>query len=175
MRYMVINAGVATDAIVVVDPAAFPQLTLVRSDSADIGDLYDGSSFSKPTVVVSDAQLQALIVARTQQRLDDFAKAVFVDAQGRVHGDYDGVNSASKYVALTDAQILAMPLSVQPLVTMFRADCQYLSAVTAQTWAVLWSVLAQVQAGNWPTTGAAQRPGGFADIEPSLPALAWPA
>lgn len=119
--------------------------------------------------------LQASIVEQTQARLDNFARATFTDAQGRTHGDYDDVNAISKYVSLTDAQIAAMPADIQSLVTMFRADCQYLAAVTAQTWAVLWSTLAQVQAGNWPTTGAGQQPTGFSDIEPSLPALAWPA
>jgi hypothetical protein len=124
-------------------------------------------------VAQAKADLESSIVAQVQASLDAFAKAVAVDAQGRIHGGYDDVNSISKYQNLTDAQIAAMPSDKQAQVALFRADCQYLAGATALTWATLYSLLAQVQAGNWPTTGAAKTPTGFADVQPSLPVLAW--
>ena len=47
-RYMLIEGGVATNAILVDDPAQFPSWTLVQSDTANIGDLYDGATFATP-------------------------------------------------------------------------------------------------------------------------------
>lgn len=47
-RYLKIEAGVVVNAIELDSPAKFPQWTLVQSDSADIGDLYDGEAFTKP-------------------------------------------------------------------------------------------------------------------------------
>lgn len=177
MRALVIENGVVTNAVEANALDALPGVTLIDGTSGgEIGWLWNGSALSAPPPPVKSAQqLQGEIVAATQARLDGFARATFTDAQGRVHGDYDDVNAAAKYASLADAQIAAMPAAMQPQVTMFRTDCQYLQAVTAQTWATLWATLAQVQAGNWPTAGAAQTPGGYADIEPSLPALAWPA
>jgi len=46
-RHMHIVAGVAVNAINV-NPADFPEWALVQSDSADIGDLWDGAVFTKP-------------------------------------------------------------------------------------------------------------------------------
>lgn len=88
--------------------------------------------------------LQSSIVAATQQRLDDFAKT----------RGYDGILSACTYATST--------------VPKFAADGQ--AAVNARdtTWATLYTVLAEVQAGTRPM------PTGFADIEPLLPVLVWP-
>lgn len=98
------------------------------------------------------------IVAQTQVRLDQFAQT----------RGYDGVNSAAKYKDITDAEIAAMPVNEQPLVMQFRAECRYLAIATARTWARLYIVLGEVQAGNRPV------PAGFQDIEPELPVLEWP-
>lgn len=51
-RYMKIKQGVAVNAIEIANPADFPQWTLIQSDSADIGDLWDGQTFTKPAPVV---------------------------------------------------------------------------------------------------------------------------
>lgn len=51
-RYLEIKHGVAVNAIEVAGPADFPQWTLIQSDSADIGDLWDGQVFTKPAPVV---------------------------------------------------------------------------------------------------------------------------
>jgi hypothetical protein len=91
-----------------------------------------------------DAALQASVVQATQQRLDDFAKT----------RNYDGILSAATYSASA--------------VPKFAAEGQYALSARDQTWARLYEILAEVQAGTRPA------PTGFADIEPDLPALVWP-
>lgn len=102
--------------------------------------------------------IKGVIVAQTQVRLDQFAQT----------RGYDGVNSAAKYKDITDAEIAAIPVNEQPLLMQFRAECRYLAIATARTWARLYIVLGEVQAGNRPV------PAGFQDIEPELPSLEWP-
>lgn len=89
-------------------------------------------------------QLQAEIVAATQQRLDDFART----------RNYDDILSLCTYA--TSA------------VPKFKAEGQCGVNARDATWATLYQVLADVQAGTRPT------PAGYADIEPLLPALEWP-
>lgn len=103
-------------------------------------------------------QVAAAMSAAAQERLDTFA------ATRR----YDNVNSASKYLTLTDEQIAAMPADDQPTVTRYRTECRYLVGATAQTWAAMERIQGQVQAGTRPM------PASFADVEPELPALEWP-
>lgn len=89
--------------------------------------------------------LQETIVAQTQQRLDDFA---------RTRG-YDGILSAATYATST--------------VVKFAAEGRYCVEARDATWARLYAILAEVEAGQRPA------PSGFADIENELPALVWPA
>ncbi len=89
-------------------------------------------------------RLQASIVQSVQRRLDDFAKT----------RGYDGILSAATYATST--------------VPAFAAEGQYAVQVRDQTWATLYEILAQVQAGTRPA------PASLADIEAELPALAWP-
>lgn len=48
MRFMVIENGVATNAILADSADALPGFTLVQSDVANIGDLWDGQVFTAP-------------------------------------------------------------------------------------------------------------------------------
>jgi hypothetical protein len=89
--------------------------------------------------------LQAGIVAAVQARLDDFART----------RNYDGILSAATYAAST--------------VPKFAAEGQYAVTARDQTWATLYAILAEVQAGTRPV------PTGYADIEADLPVLEWPA
>ena len=89
--------------------------------------------------------LQASIVQQTQQRLDDFAKT----------RNYDGILSACTYATST--------------VPKFAAEGQYAVNARDNTWAALYALMAEVEAGTRPM------PSGFADIEADLPVLAWPA
>jgi hypothetical protein len=90
-------------------------------------------------------QLQAEIVAATQQRLDDFART----------RNYDGILSACTYA--TSA------------VPKFQTEGQYCVNARDNTWATLYTILGEVQAGTRPV------PSGYEDIEGDLPALVWPA
>ena len=91
-----------------------------------------------------NAMLIASVTASVQQRLDDFA---------RTH-NYDGILSACTYATST--------------VPKFRAEGQYAVDVRDATWAVLYALLADVQAGTRPA------PASFDDVQPLLPALEWP-
>lgn len=89
-------------------------------------------------------RVQRKIVASTQQRLDDFAKT----------RNYDGILSACTYATSPTAQ--------------FSTEGQYAVEARDATWAKLYQILAEVQAGTRPM------PSGYADIESELPVLAWP-
>lgn len=88
--------------------------------------------------------LQDGIVAQTQQRLDTFAQT----------RNYDGILSACTYATSPTAK--------------FAAEGQYCVESRDATWAKLYSILAEVEAGTRPM------PTGYADIEAELPTLVWP-
>lgn len=88
--------------------------------------------------------LQNDIVAQTQERLDNFA---------RTRG-YDGILSACTYATST--------------VPKFQQEGQYCVTARDATWASLYQILAEVEAGTRPM------PAGFEAIEPLLPAVSWP-
>ena len=127
----------------------------VKSDTHEVvfgpaPDFYVGNalSFDGVWVVIDPAalapQIQASIVTATQQRLDDFAKT----------RNYDGILSACTYATST--------------VLKFKTEGQYCVEARDATWAKLYEMLAEVEAGTRPM------PSGYADIEPELPALVWP-
>jgi len=89
--------------------------------------------------------LQVNIVAATQIRLDDFART----------RNYDSILSACTYATSPTAK--------------FAQEGQYCVDARDATWATLYQLLAEVQAGARPL------PSGFEEIEPLLPVLAWPA
>ena len=89
-------------------------------------------------------QLQTLVVQATQQRLDDFART----------RNYDGILSACTYA--TSA------------VPKFCIEGQYAVQARDTTWAALYALLAEVQAGTRPA------PASFDDVAPLLPVLEWP-
>lgn len=89
--------------------------------------------------------LQDSIVAATQARLDDFTKT----------RNYDGILSLCTYATST--------------VLKFKTEGQYGVDARDTTWARLYEIMAEVEAGTRPV------PTGFQDIEPDLPVLAWPA
>ena len=84
------------------------------------------------------------IVDATQKRLDDFAHT----------RNYDGILSLCTYA--TSA------------VPKFKREGLYGVEARDATWAALYTILAEVEAGTRPP------PSGFADVEANLPALAWP-
>lgn len=107
--------------------------------------LYAGGVPLPPEPQAADpSRLQTAIVQATQQRLDDFART----------RNYDGILSVCTYATST--------------VPRFATEGQYAVNVRDATWAKLYEMLADVEAGTRPV------PTGFADIEPELPALEWP-
>jgi hypothetical protein len=90
------------------------------------------------------AAVQERIVQQTQQRLDAFART----------RNYDGILSLCTYATST--------------VPKFQAEGQYGVTARDATWAKLYEMLAEVEAGTRPV------PTGYADIEPELPVLQWP-
>ena len=89
-------------------------------------------------------QLIQSVTQQTQQRLDDFAKT----------RNYDGVLSACTYATSPTAK--------------FATEGQYCVEARDATWATLYTIMAEVEAGTRPM------PSSFADIEPDLPVLEWP-
>ena len=89
-------------------------------------------------------RLMQSIVDATQKRLDDFART----------RNYDGILSACTYATST--------------VPKFVTEGQYCVEARDATWAKLYEMLTEVEAGTRPV------PTGFADIEPELPVLEWP-
>jgi len=144
MRAHVIENGLVVNTIEVESLDLMPNL--VEATVGGIGWLYDGQAFSQPPPLAkSPEELQAEIVTATQQRLDDFART----------RNYDGILSLCTYATST--------------VPKFQAEGQYGVTARDATWATLYQILAEVEAGTRPV------PSGCADIEPDLPALAWPA
>lgn len=84
------------------------------------------------------------VVDGTQVRLDAFART----------RNYDGILSLCTYATSPTAK--------------FSAEGQYGVDARDATWAKLYEMLAEVQAGTRPM------PSGYADVEPELPALVWP-
>lgn len=89
-------------------------------------------------------QIKAEIVAATQQRLDDFART----------RNYDGILSLCTYATSTKPR--------------FSAEGQYGVEARDDTWATLYEIYDEVQAGTRPM------PEIYEDIEGELPVLEWP-
>ena len=90
------------------------------------------------------ANLQASIVQATQERLDDFAKT----------RNYDGILSACTYATSG--------------VPRFASEGQYAVNARDETWATLYQIMGDVEAGK------RAMPGDFGDVEGDLPDLTWP-
>jgi hypothetical protein len=89
-------------------------------------------------------QIKTSITSDTQQRLDTFAST----------RGYDGILSACTYATST--------------IDKFKIEGQYCVNMRDATWMVLYSIMADVQAGNRPM------PMSYADVESELPDLEWP-
>lgn len=117
---------------------------------APAGYLWDGITVGiKPISPEEQAaaveRIIADITAAAQRKLDTFAQT----------RNYDGILSAATYATSTNQT--------------FASEGQYAVTARDNTWATLYTVMAEVQAGTRPM------PTGFADVESALPVLAWPA
>ncbi len=95
-------------------------------------------------IAANAIELQSQIVAATQERLDAFART----------RSYDGILSACTYATST--------------VSTFQAEAQYCVSARDATWAKLYQILAEGEAGVRPV------PSCYKNIEPELPQLVWP-
>lgn len=148
-----ITAASLPPGVVSVHTATMPPYNTATEKLVQAQPVYDGEKWVETfevhqlTAAEMDASAKALqdsIVTQTQQRLDDFACT----------RNYDGILSACTYA--TSA------------VPKFAAEGQYAVQARDATWAALYQLMADVQAGTQPV------PTGFADIEPELPVLEWP-
>jgi hypothetical protein len=105
--------------------------------------LVEGDAPVYPPLPTAD-QIQAEIVGATQARLDNFART----------RSYDGILSACTYSGSS--------------VVKFQVEGSYCVLARDSTWAKLYEILAEVEAGTRPM------PSGYAEIEPELPVLEWP-
>lgn len=98
-----------------------------------------------PPAPINPLVIAEQIVAATQERLDTFART----------RAYDGILSACTY-------------ALEPNVSKFKQEGEYCVLVRGLTWAKLYQILAEVQAGVRPM------PMSYGDIESELPTLEWP-
>jgi hypothetical protein len=149
-----ITAASLPPGVVQVHPAPMPPFNAATHKAVQGTPVHDGAKWvtgytvEPLTAEELQAQAQSLqdnIVAATQDRLDTFART----------RNYDGILSLCTYA--TSA------------VPKFQGEGQYGVNARDNTWATLYTILAEVQAGTRPV------PTGFDDIAGDLPALEWPA
>ena len=113
-----------------------------------VGNKFDNQEDADAALAEDTAnRVQHLITSvqdKTQTRLDDFAKT----------RNYSGMLSLCTYATSTNSKV--------------QAEGQYGVEVRDQTWAALYQIMADVQAGNRPM------PSAYSAIESELPPLVWP-
>jgi hypothetical protein len=97
-----------------------------------------------PPPAPTSAQIKSEIIASTQERLNVFARTRY----------YDGILSLCTYATSPNPR--------------FQSEGQYGVMARDSTWAKLYEILEEVEAGERPM------PTGYADVEPELPILQWP-
>lgn len=149
MKYAHNNNGILQD-VIMTDPfiifdKGYAATFIEVPDAAQSGYLWDGETLTAPTVSApTPEEIQSSIIQAVQLRLDTFAKS----------RNYDSILSASTYA--TSA------------VLRFQTEGQTAVNARDNTWATLYTILGEVQAGARPM------PSAYADIEAELPALEWP-
>ena len=143
--FAIIESGIVKNVVLASADFAATQGWVELPTEAGIGWSYNGVTFTAPAPPTKTAdEIQAEIVAAVVKRLDAFAQT----------RSYDDIKSASDYAGCS--------------VPQFDIEGTYCRNARAETWAKLYEMLDEVQAGTRPM------PAGFADIEPDLPALVWP-
>jgi hypothetical protein len=97
-----------------------------------------------PPLAPTEAQIKDEIIASTQERLNVFARTRY----------YDGILSLCTYATSPNPR--------------FQSEGQYGVVARDSTWAKLYEILEEVEAGKRPM------PTGYVDVEPELPVLQWP-
>jgi len=122
MRKAIIEGGVVINIIVEADDEENPQGISVDGLSVGVGDLYDGTDFSKP-----------LPPPPTVKEMEDAVQA-HLDATASKAG-YDNIYTACTYAD-------------EPAVPKFEQEGKALRAWRSEVWAYCHQVLADVQTGK---------------------------
>lgn len=171
----------------------FPVDELIDWNSAGVFDVltkapppvawYESVAENNPALIDGQWQQQWVVINRSPEDVDQRKKALIAAIEQRIDQrlldfvatrGYSSVDSVGKYKDISDAEIAELPAELHSTVVKFRTECRYAAAIAAATWAKCYALLAQVDAGNWPTNGAGQMPSSYEDIAGELPALAWP-
>lgn len=131
------------------------QMQMLRDDAQALGtpleeyedliELVEGGIVPYVPPTPTAEQIIAAVTQATQTHLDNFART----------RNYDGILSACTYASSSIAR--------------FAAEGQAAVDARDQTWAALYVLMIEVETGSRPM------PSGFADVEPLLPVLVWPA
>lgn len=144
-EYAIIENTVIVNVAVAEPNYANEQEWILLPIGFGIGDFYiDGEFVKSSQPQPTPEEVTKIIVNATQLRLDDFAKT----------RNYDGILSLCTYATST--------------VPKFQTEGQYGVTARDDTWAKLYEIMAEVEAGTRPM------PEGYSDIEPELPLLKWP-
>lgn len=134
-----------------VSPPSFDPLTQKRVEADPL--LVDGVWVQQWVLEPLDAEGRGAAQAALIDSITNATQA-HLDAFAATRG-YDGIMSAATYASSPTLK--------------FAAEGQYCVDQRDATWAALYTIMGEVQAGTRPM------PTGFADVEPDLPALVWPA
>lgn len=147
------NAPLADFGVYPVTPSARPAYDRTTQKLVETTPIKSGATYTQAWTVQSlTAQeqqavalmIKAEVVQATQDRLDTFARTRL----------YDGILSLCTYATSPTQK--------------FADEGQYGVIARDATWAKLYEILGEVQAGTRPM------PAGYADIESELPVLTWP-
>lgn len=142
MRAHIIENGVVVNTVIVDSLDSLPNL--IDGSVGGVGWSYvDGQLLPPPEEVKAPEQIKQEITDATSQRLNTFAQT----------RNYDSILSACTYAT---SQIL-----------QFAKEGQYCVNMRDATWAKLYQIMQEVEAGIRPM------PTGYADIEAELPILDW--
>jgi hypothetical protein len=141
MRAHVIENGIVVNTIDVDSLDFLPNL-VDGENSGAIGDLYINGEFVKPSRPAQEVYDE--VTKLTQERLDDFAKT----------RNYSGILSLCSYATGSNLK--------------FKQEGEYGVLIREQTWAKLYEILAEIEAGTRPV------PSGYSEIAHELPTLEWP-
>jgi hypothetical protein len=104
MRHMHIIAGVCVNAINIDDPAKFPDMRLIRSDTAEIGDFESDGVFTKDPAREAAAQAEQIERAlKADAEAAIKAETVVAEIKGKTWNDYSTVWWPARSAAYKDA------------------------------------------------------------------------
>lgn len=146
MRAHIVSDGVVVNTIIIDSLDDFPDALDADLLGGGIGWLWDGRTLMPPPGPQKTPQeIRIEITTAVQERLD-----IFAQTRG-----YDNIVSACSYATSNHSR--------------YGPEGRYCVQVREATWDKLFEIESEVLAGTRPM------PRTYAEIEPELPVLAWPA